>query len=521
MPYPPRDYQVKAMQDVQSAFAKGFRAPLLVSPTGSGKTKILSMIAKAIMEKDAATGRQTYIFVVVPKQEIFDQTSKSLLDADLPHGFVKAGKGMNLLERVQLCSAQTLVNRAEGLKQALNGHPVFTFFDEAQHTASPTYSKIMDAFNGWSLGCTATPERLDGAPLTMYDTMVLGPTPFELMSRGVLAKPRYIIPDTESLDLDDVKKVGGDWQKSALEVLMDRPRIVGQAVTHYKRFCIGRPTSCFDASIAAANVSCEAFRAAGYRWAVLDGKMPKNERKEIIRDIGNGQLDGISSCELLIEGTDIPCLSAIIWRRPTASYNIYVQGNGRGVRSAPGKIDCAIVDCVGNVGRHGRIEDPHTWTLEGHSSRGAGKADPADLLPKRCKVCFAIPPSFGLDCCPYCGTPFPHKERKIEIVDGQMVEMENAWGETLSGKRMVPCKECGKPHAEGIDKCPHCGFDYLAAEERAKREEMYARKQAVWKMRTVEELRNYGISQRGMKPSNAAFWAKKIIEARKRKHERA
>lgn len=522
MKFAPRDYQTKAMRDVQQAFANGRRAPLLVAPTGSGKTKILAMIAQAIMQRDSELGRTTYIFVVVPKHEIFKQTSLALLDADLDHAFIKSGQPMNLMQRVQLCSAQTLVNRLDKLAPMLKSQRVFKFFDEAQHTASPTYRAIMDAIPGWALGATATPERLDGAPLSMYDDMIMGPTPFELMERGVLAKPRYMQPQCEQLDLTDVKKIGGDWQKSALEDIMDKPRIVGQAVSHYKRWCLGRPTLCFDASIAAANVSCEAFKAEGYRWAVLDGKRSQKERDEIIRDLHEHVLDGISSCDLVIEGVDVPCLEVALWRRPTQSLNIWMQGNGRVVRSSLGKTNCLIMDCVANM-RHGRVEDAREWSLEGHCATrgGRGALDAADRLPMRCPNpdCACIPPSFGLDKCPYCGTPFPRNGRKIEVVDGELVEVANAWGETLSGKKLVPCVKCGKLHAEGVDKCPECGYDYLEAAERKAADEKFKRKREIWKLRTVDELRKYGVEQRGMTQSNAAYWAKCIIKARKRKEE--
>ena len=522
MKHEPRDYQVACVRGVQEAFASGRRAPLLVAPTGSGKTMILSMVAQAIMSRDAALHRETYIFIIVPKHEIFKQTSLALLDADLPHAFIKAGQPMDMTQRVQLCSASTLINRLDQLAPALAGKRIFKFFDEAQHTASPTYRTIMDTLGGWSLGATATPERLDGRPLTMFDDMILGPTPYELMDKGVLVKPRYVQPACEGIDLSEVRTIGGDWEKKALESLMDKPRIVGEAVAHYFRFCKGRPTLCFDASVGAANVSCGAFQAAGLRWAVLDGKKSQKERDGIIADLHAHQLDGISSCDLVIEGVDVPCLEAAIWRRPTQSLNIWMQGNGRVVRSYEGKTECVIVDCVGNM-MHGRVEDARQWSLAGHCATGNGRKpmDSADRLPMRCPnpECACIPPSMGMAVCPYCGTPFPYKGRTLKQTDGTLVEVPNAWGETLSGRALVPCVRCGKPHAEGMDKCPHCGYDYRAAREREETRERYQRKQEVWQCKTVDDLRTYGVEKRGMKLCAAAYWARCIIEARKKKKE--
>ena len=40
-----RDYQTQIAAAVRQAFGQGYRAPLLVAPTGSGKTVLFSYIA--------------------------------------------------------------------------------------------------------------------------------------------------------------------------------------------------------------------------------------------------------------------------------------------------------------------------------------------------------------------------------------------------------------------------------------------------------------------------------------------
>ena len=43
-----RDYQTKAISDLRSSFKQGNKAPLLVMPTGSGKTVVFAQISKTL-----------------------------------------------------------------------------------------------------------------------------------------------------------------------------------------------------------------------------------------------------------------------------------------------------------------------------------------------------------------------------------------------------------------------------------------------------------------------------------------
>ena len=43
-----RDYQTKAISDLRSSFKQGNKSPLLVMPTGSGKTVVFAEISKAL-----------------------------------------------------------------------------------------------------------------------------------------------------------------------------------------------------------------------------------------------------------------------------------------------------------------------------------------------------------------------------------------------------------------------------------------------------------------------------------------
>ena len=46
-----REYQTTALEQIRSSLEKGYKAPLLVLPTGAGKTVIFSELAKDFVLK--------------------------------------------------------------------------------------------------------------------------------------------------------------------------------------------------------------------------------------------------------------------------------------------------------------------------------------------------------------------------------------------------------------------------------------------------------------------------------------
>ena len=81
------------------------------------------------------------------------------------------------------------------------------------------------------------------------------------------------------------------------------------------------------------------------------------EREEILTGFKSGEIKTVFNVNVLAVGFDFPELDTIIIARPTMSLASYIQMIGRGVRQAPGKEDCAVVDMCGNIQRFGKLED--------------------------------------------------------------------------------------------------------------------------------------------------------------------
>ncbi|NCA23844.1 MAG: hypothetical protein EBS91_04335 [Betaproteobacteria bacterium] len=81
-----RPRQAKAIADVRAAFASGHRAPVLVAPTGAGKT----FTAIEIVRLSISRGHSVWFLAHL--REILDDTSARLTAAGIGHGSIRAGR---------------------------------------------------------------------------------------------------------------------------------------------------------------------------------------------------------------------------------------------------------------------------------------------------------------------------------------------------------------------------------------------------------------------------------------------
>lgn len=398
-----RPYQDRLANDIRSAFSLGARRPLAVSPTGSGKTVLFSYITSQVLK------RGSRVMIVAHRREILDQISATLKRVSVPHGFIQAGKPMSK-QAAMVASIQTLGRRLDEVAP-----PDLVIIDEAHHAVSKTYIEV---FARWPdakfIGVTATPERLDGKGLgSMFDRMVMGPSVQWLIDNGFLARPVYYAP-RETPDLSHVHKVAGDFDRAETEEIIDTPRITGDAVTHYRRFCGGQRAVAFCISVAHAQHVAEQFCAAGVPAASIDGSLDPDVRRQRVSDLTAGKILVLTSCELISEGFDLPAVNAAILLRPTHSLSMHLQQLGRALRPFPGKTHATILDHVGNCLRHGLAEQERAWDLEGREKR-AKKSTPVET--KQCSKCFAI---FTGTVCPQCGHQREVTSREVEEVDGEL-----------------------------------------------------------------------------------------------------
>jgi superfamily II DNA or RNA helicase len=358
-----RGYQQDVVDRLRASYRAGSRAPLLVLPTGGGKTVVFAHIAAAA----AAKGKR--VLVLVHRRELLRQASEKLAAAGVLHGVVLPGRPIPDAP-VLVASVQLLGRRLDELRQL---SPDLVIIDEAHHAIAAQWRAVLDSWPmARLLGVTATPLRGDGAGLGVkvggvFDDLILGPSIAALTRGGHLVRARVFAP-TAAPDLHGVRTRAGDYETGALTDVMCTSEVVGCAIEHYQRLAPGVPAVLFAASVKHAEAMADAFRAAGVRAIAVSGSTPASDRDVAVAGLASGDVQVLCTCDLVSEGLDVPSLGAVILLRPTKSAALYLQQVGRGLRPAPGKDALLALDHAGNTFAHGLPDAPRRWTLEGETT---------------------------------------------------------------------------------------------------------------------------------------------------------
>jgi superfamily II DNA or RNA helicase len=413
-----RPYQEEVAGEIERAIEAGQRRIILVAPTGSGKT----VIAAAIIKR--AVGRRQNVLVLAHRREIISQTSHKLHDHDIRHGIIQAGfeKLLRPLEPVQVASIQTLHVRAMRSATIRLPSAHLLIIDEAHHCPANTYQKIIESYpDAAVLGLTATPCRGDGRGLGgIFETIIECPQVAPLIEQGYLVKTRVYAPINP--DLKGVRMQAGDYVENQLADRMDRPKLIGDIVTHWYKFGERRKTVVFACSVAHSVHICEEFVKSGARAEHLDGSTPKDERDATLARLASGEIELVTNCMVLTEGWDMPEAGCCILARPTKKMGLFRQMIGRVLRPADGKTDAVVLDHSGAVFQHGLPEDRVEWTLDperkatspGHAERLASHQ--ARLI--ECSQCSAL--RMGGQPCPACGFLPRRPAQYVAHVEGDL-----------------------------------------------------------------------------------------------------
>ncbi|MCT7832364.1 MAG: DEAD/DEAH box helicase family protein, partial [Lactobacillus crispatus] len=160
------DYQQDLIDKARNALAAGNQGVLIVSPPGSGKSVVISEIAKLTVKKGG------HVLFFVHRQELVKQIKDS---------FKQQGVDLN---HCTILTVGKVANRLNILAK-----PDLIIVDESQHSRAKTYQKIFNYYSDVPrLGFTGSPWRLSGKGFKdIYSAMVLGPTAKWLIENKKLA----------------------------------------------------------------------------------------------------------------------------------------------------------------------------------------------------------------------------------------------------------------------------------------------------------------------------------------------
>lgn len=415
-----RDYQHEAIEAVARELGHGRNRLLIQMATGLGKTRT----AAAVLRHPALADffgqwveRDRRVLFFVHREEIVDQSAATFqsLNPGLMVSIEQGPRRANRYADVVVASIQTLAaTGGRRLKDLIRYRPFrLVFADEAHRATAASYRNALvtlgflppsDAGEGeidaetlarnladWEaiapkdrllVGLTATPNRTDGVGLSAVFQTIAYQFP---LRKGI--ESGYLVPITPwvvetSTNLDSVKMQRGDFAPGDLAATVNTDERNRLAVAGWVKYAHGRPTIAFTAGVAHAHALAGVFASAGVPAAAVSGDTPKDDRRGILEDYRAGRLTVLTNDSVFTEGTDLPTTSCVLMAKPTKSALVFEQAVGRGLRLAPGKTECILIDVADVARKHSLMSAPCLYGLPPGLKSDSGKSlvEIADLF---------------------------------------------------------------------------------------------------------------------------------------------
>jgi DNA repair protein RadD len=402
-----RPHQVNLLAEIDAAIAAGCNRIVVQAPTGFGKTIVGAHRLRLLQD---ASKRAIFI---TPALSLIDQTVEKLYAEGVRDvGVIQANHRMtNYARPIQVASVQTLERREVPDADEIiidEVHRWFKFYPKL--LSNPRFAGVP------IIGLTATPWTKGLGKY--FQKLIIGATTQGLINSGYLSPFRPFAP--ASPDLTGVRTLAGDYHEGDLGKAMNKVVLVADVVTTWLERAKDRPTLCFAVDRAHARALQEKFIAAGVCAEYIDCYTEAPERNAIARRFHAGEVKVVCNVGCLTTGIDWD-VRCIILARPTKSEMLFVQMVGRGLRTAPGKADCLILDHSDNHTRLGFVTDIHHDELDDGKTPVSRRATKDEPLPKKCPKCSFLRPPKTLQC-PCCGF-IPVPQAGAVHRDGELVEL--------------------------------------------------------------------------------------------------
>ena len=432
-----RPYQQQAVDAVYQHLREHDDNPVVVIPTGGGKTPVMATICR-----DAVQTWNGRVLILAHVKELLQQSVDKLKQvcSDLPVGVYSAGlKRRDTEHAVIVAGIQSVYKRACELDAfdlilvdechliPSDGEGMYRQFLSEARVLNPQVRVV---------GFTATPFRLDAGPICRDDHF-LNMVCYEVGVRQLIADgflpPLISKAGIAKADTSQLHVRAGEFVAAEVEAAMDDAQLVEAACAEVAVITRDRRSVLIFASGVqhGRHVVKVLAKKHGIDCGFVCGETPDGERDELLTRFRGEQrglfqhppLKYLCNVNVLTTGFDAPHVDCVVLLRPTLSAGLYYQMVGRGFRLHPGKANCLVLDYGGNVLRHGPVDQLQVIEKRGD---GTGEA-PA----KECPSCRALIAS-AYSNCPQCGHAFAPPERKKHesqaskagVLSGQVTDCE-------------------------------------------------------------------------------------------------
>jgi DNA repair protein RadD len=354
-----RPYQQEAVAATLKHFRHHDAPAAIVLPTGAGKSLVIAELARL------ARGR---VLVLAHVKELVAQNHAKYCALGLEADIYAAGLQRKESQgKVVFGSVQSVARNPDHFSAEFS----LLIIDECHRISDDSesqYQQIISHLKSVNpslrlLGLTATPYRqgLGWIYQFHYHGMVRGDEKalfrdciYELPLRYMI-KHGYLTPP-ERLDMPVVQydfsrlqaRENGLFSESDLNrELKDQRRITPHIISQIEEFAADRRgVMIFAATVEHAREVTGLLPAD--RARLITGDTPGPERDALIEAFKRQQFRYLVNVSVLTTGFDAPHVDLIAILRPTESVSLYQQIVGRGLRLAPGKENCLILDYAGN-----------------------------------------------------------------------------------------------------------------------------------------------------------------------------
>lgn len=407
--FTPRDYQ----RDSIKSFWRGVKErkgknPLIVLPTGAGKTIVIADILRGI-------SRIGYRAIVLARSKELVRQNLEKFSHHLPDtsaGIYCAGLGRKetdpdiIFGTIQSCC---ISGEAFGKRQLIVVDEAHEIPDREESQYQVFLNDIRKSSqNAILLGLTASPYRLDGGliygPGRQFDYVAHAVPLRKLIDEKYLTKPVTLA--AEQVDMSGVTRTGGDFNKGQVEgKFLEAGTSVTDQIVAASEEKKTKSVLVFASGVAHAESIRSRISDKGYSVGLVTGETLPLIRSTLIENFNRGSLRFLVNVDVLTTGFDCTRIDHIAVCRATESPGLFYQICGRGFRLHAGKDICWIQDFGGNIDRHGPIDSP-SYGINTIKVRSEGGEPPK----KACPSCFEILAASATRC-EKCGFEFPRELR--------------------------------------------------------------------------------------------------------------
>ena len=352
-------HQERGYAGTIQACESGYENIVYASPTGGGKTRVMTELLKLLPQSVLYTHRRS----------LLGQTADVLESVGIPFGYRASGEDFNPDTPTQLAMIQSEHSAVSKNRRSVHNARI-VLIDEGHANSGPTAQAIYQQHKCPKVYFTATPTSMGHC-----DYLVHAGTNTELRKCGAHVICEHYAPDEPDTKLiGKVKIDGGECAIGQRSRQKYCHRVYGSVIDNYHRLNPERrPAILFAPGVAESKWFCEQLNNSGIHAAHIDGEhcilggeaIPTSDdiRNEIRDRLKEGRLHVVCNRFVLREGVDWPFLYHGIAATLFGGLSSYLQSGGRLLRNSGDWDHVRWQDHGGNSLRHGSLNADRHWEL--------------------------------------------------------------------------------------------------------------------------------------------------------------